>query len=81
MSYLSSFVYSLNVHDLDFDLLGWVKVKCKCTIRKPISDFLCVGNSNIFYICHRLRAHHVSSTKIVSIRIFDLQKIGHGHEL
>ena len=55
--------------------LEWATVKCKYTIRKPISNFLHVGNSNICCI------NHVNSTEIVSIRIFYLQKVGHGHEL
>ena len=32
-------------------------------------------------ICHRLRNNPVYSTEMVSIRIFDLQKVGQGHEL
>ena len=35
--------------------LKWDKVKCKYTIRKPIGDFLWVGNSNICSVCRRFR--------------------------
>ena len=33
-------------------------VKCKYTISKPVSDVLCIGNSNICSIWHRLRDIH-----------------------
>ena len=57
------------------------KVQCKHTNRKPMSDFLCLGNRNICSICHRLRDNYVQSTEMVSIRIFDRKKVGQRHEL
>ena len=39
-------------------------MKYKYTNRKPISDFLCAGNGNIYSICDRLRDNHVYSSHI-----------------
>ena len=57
------------MHDLDVSLLEWAKVECKYTIRRPICDFLCVDNSNICHICHRLRDIHSQNLRTLD---FDL---------
>ena len=44
--------------------LEWTKVECKYTNRKPIGDFLCIGDDNFCSICHRLLVHHAKSSQI-----------------
>ena len=55
--------------------LEWANVTCKYTNRKPIIDFLCIGNNNFDSICHNLHDIHNENIYDFQLEILEWVKV------